>query len=164
MVRSYQVTLAMANSTACTAVNGAFGLNGAQLAKHSKLTYRQLRELVRLGAVSHACSRGVRSGYGRQQLDEARRARRLLELGLSCREAAAAVRELDAKHRPPKAPSIPTFRSTDGRAVHWVAGAVSISALASRSSSEQRLIDAICAAVGQFRAKERKVRAALKAW
>lgn len=153
----------MANSTSWPRVNGAVGLNGTQLAKVSELTYRQLRELVRLGAISHAYSRGVRSGYGREHLDEARRARRLLQLGLSCREVANAVKELGPKQRTPKAPSIPAFRATDGRAVHWVAGAVSVSALAARSSSEQRLINAIRKAVDQFRVTERMVRQALKA-
>lgn len=153
----------MANLTSWPGVNSAVGLNGTQLARLSKLTYRQLRELVRLGAVSHAYSRGVRSGYGREHLAEARRARRLLQLGLSCREVANAVKEVGPKRRMPKVPSIPPFRTTDGRAVHWVAGAVSVSALAARSSSEQRLINAIRVAVDQFRVTERMVREAMKA-
>ncbi len=153
----------MANSTAWTAINGAFGLNGAQLARRSRLTYRQLRELVRLGAIAHAYSRGTRYGYGRQHLDEARRARRLIDLGLTCREVAAAVQELDEKGKPPRAPSMPSFRSPGGRAVRWAAGQVTVSASAPRSSSEQRLVDAIRVAIDQFRAQERLIRAAIKA-
>lgn len=153
----------MANSTTWARVNGTAGLNGTQLARRSKLTYRQLRELVRLGAIAHAHSRGTRHGYGQQHLDEARRARHLLDLGLTCREVAAAVRELDERGKPPKALAMPPFRATDGRAVRWQAGYVQVSARAARSSCEQRLIDAIRVAVDQFRVKERLIRAALKA-
>lgn len=161
MRESYQPVMSMANSITWRAVSGSLGLNSAQLAKLSKLTSRQLRELVRLGAVSHASSRGVRSGYGRHHLEEARRARRLLDLGLSCHAVAAVVHELGPRQRPPKSLLLPAFRSDGGHAIHWLAGSICISAPETRSSSEQRLIDAIRAAVDQFRARERAVRAAI---
>lgn len=115
-----------------------------ELATLANLPIRALRELIRLGAIEKAdFTEDGRQAYSAEHLQQAERAKRLMDAGLSIGEAAYMCEALVRTGQAPRAPRFRSLGHVKGRPTTWSSGGVQISVSATCSPEEIRLVKAL---------------------
>lgn len=139
------------------------GASQADLAQMTGLSVRTLRELIRLRAVEQAWLDG--SGkliYSIEHYQQVKRAKLLLDAGLTVRDAASMCEATIRQGRVPNGLPLPHLRHVKGKSTTWQTDGVRITISADCCSETERLVRALAKAIDATRNSEKELRRRLR--